>query len=413
MPSDRLPDLPVRIRRQGGQVRKRAREWPPGDSEELRVWSEGPIRSRDGGALPLRPHIDPAIELPIQLGYTDAKQIIDAFTPRCGQIDRTTLSERIIAKLDRRNTLRWDLQDDQVRNKELLLKAVVLCGIAVAAISLGLWAAAEGATATATILLVCAIAAGVGAGALDFNRRRNQLDRQDLDVIAEAVVDWPSYPDELDAYPNSAALQAEWESRWQWRPLPGAAALVWREPHAVAAAELIAQDIRASRAWNSELLDLHRLKINLDETLWQIRVRAHRIWRVHANLVPNTLDEPNDMIEARNAEITAAANRAFLTLVDMVQQLATYRDQLAPLDRQIAEIQALQRSTQNVSDDDLRQLNIDAALNEMHTEAINAAALELAEVNANLQARLEFLQTTLAAPTNMLAITTKQWDVRH
>lgn len=404
MPPECLPDIPVRI--QGGQVRTWRRAWSPGDSEELRVWSDGPLQPRDGGALPLRPHIDPAVELPIPLGYTDAKQIVDAFIPRCGQTDRTSLSTKVIDKLDRRKSRRWELDDEKARNAELLLKAVLLFGTAVVAIGLGLWAAAEGATAAATILLVCAIAAGIGAGGIDSYRRRNQLGKQDLEAIAEAAVDWPAYPEELQAYPNSSGLLAEWESRYPWRPLPGAAALVWRESHAVAAAELIAQDIRASRAWNSDLLDLHRLKINLDETLWQIRVRAHRIWRVHANREPNTFDEPNDMIEARNTEITAAADRAFLTLVNVVQQLATYRDQLAPLDRQIAEIQALQRSTQNVTDEDLRQLNIDAALNEMHTEAINAAAVELAEVNANLQARLEFLQTTLAAPTNMLAITT-------
>lgn len=382
------------------------RTWPSGALEEKRGWGHSPIPVRDYGALPLRPHIDPAVELPIPLGYTDAKQIVDVFAPRCGQIDRTSLSTKIIDKLDRRQTLRWDIQDEKARNAELLRKAMLLFVAAVVALGLGLWAAAEAATAVATILLMCAIAAGIGAAGVDSYRRRNQLGRQDLEAIAEAAVDWPAHPEELQAYPNSSGLQTEWERRWPWRPLPGAAALVWRESHAVAAAELIAHDIRASRAWNSELLDLHRLKINLDETLWQIRVKAHRIWRVHANLEP--VDEPNDMIEARNAQITAAANRAFLTLADMVQQLATYRDQLAPLDRQIAEIQALQRSTQNVTDDDLRQLNIDAASNELQTDTINAAALELAEVNANLQARLEFLQTTLAAPTNMLATNTTQ-----
>ena len=57
-------------------------------------------------------------------------------------------------------------------------------------------------------------------------------------------------PEELDRYANADTLRREWHKRWLWRMQPGAAALVWREPHLVAVAQLIGRDIRSSAAWN-------------------------------------------------------------------------------------------------------------------------------------------------------------------
>jgi hypothetical protein len=101
----------------------------------------------------------------------------------------------------------------------------------------------------------------------------------ELKTLDAASIDWPAVPEELDRYANGAVLRREWHGTWLARIEPGGAALVWREPHLVAVATLLARDIQASPTWHSELLDIHRVRIDLDRTLDQIYRRAHRIWR--------------------------------------------------------------------------------------------------------------------------------------
>jgi hypothetical protein len=169
-------------------------------------------------------------------------------------------------------------------------------------------------------------------------------------------------------------------------------------------ATLLGRDIRSSPAWNSELLDIHRVRIDLEQTLDDIYVRAHRIWRARTNLVPPPSKDPADVVVRRNAEIADAAGDAWNTLVALVRQLQNYRKSLTPIDAIFAEIRALQQSSLRITDDAVRQLHVDAAGNTLHTGAVGAATVELADLNANLAARLATLRQSLTATTNGLVL---------
>lgn len=226
----------------------------------------------------------------------------------------------------------------------------------------------------------------------------------EVSTLKAAALDWPTVPEELDYYANADTLRREWHKRWLWRMQAGAAALVWREPHLVAVAQLFGRDIQSSAAWNSDLFDVHRVRIDLPATLEDIYVRAHRIWRSRANLVPPPTHDPDDAVARRNAEITDAATAAWDTLVDLVRQLQDYRTQLVPIDGVFAEIAALNQSSRRITDDAVRQLHIDAAGNTLHTGAVNEATAELADLDANLTARLVTLRHSLSATTNGLLL---------
>lgn len=223
-------------------------------------------------------------------------------------------------------------------------------------------------------------------------------------TLDAAALDWPAVPEELDHYASAETLRREWHQRWMWRMQPGAAALVWREPHLVAVAHLLGREIRSSAAWNSDLFDVHRVRIDLTATLNDIYLRAHRIWRARANLVPPPTDAPADVVARRNAEITEAATAAWNTLVNLVRQLQDYRTQLAPIDAVFAEITALHQSSHRITDSALNQLHIDAAGNTLQTDDINDATSELADLNANLAERLGALHHSLTATPNRLLL---------
>ena len=178
-----------------------------------------------------------------------------------------------------------------------------------------------------------AIALGAAALLVRFARRRAATaphwvyTADELATLDAASIDWPAVPEELDRYANGEALRREWHNRWMSRIHPGGAALVWREPHLVAVATLLGRDIRSSPG-NSELLDIHRVRIDLDQTLDGIYSRAHRIWRARANLVPPPSKDPADVVARRNAEMSDAAADAWNTLVALVCQLQDYRKPL-------------------------------------------------------------------------------------
>jgi hypothetical protein len=251
---------------------------------------------------------------------------------------------------------------------------------------------------------------GVVAGVCGLARRRAAAQpawlytADELATLDAASIDWPAVPEELDRYPNGDVLRREWHNRWTWHMQPGAAALVWREPHLVAVATLIGRAIRSSAAWKSELFDIHRVRIDLDETIDDIYMRAHRIWRARANLVPPPTKDPDDVVARRNAEITDAAADAWQTLVELVRQLQDYRKHLAPIDAVFAEITALRLSSMRGMDDAVRQLHVDAAGNALHSDTVDAVTVELADLNANLAARLRTLRQSLTATTNGLSI---------
>ncbi len=245
--------------------------------------------------------------------------------------------------------------------------------------------------------------------ALRFARRRTSAQpwvytADELATLDAASIAWPGVPEDLDRYANGETLRREWHNIWMARIQPGAAALVWREPHLVAIATLLGREIRSSPTWQSELLDVHQVRIDLDRTLTDIHLRAHRIWRARANLVAPPSTAPEDVVARRNAEINDAAGEAWDTLIALVRQLQAYRKALAPIDVLFAEILALQQSSLRITDDAVLQLHIDAAGNTLHAGAVGAAAGELADLNANLTARLATLRQSLTAATNGLVL---------
>ena len=110
------------------------------------------------------------------------------------------------------------------------------------------------------------------------------------------------------------------------------------------------------------------------------------------------------MVARRNAEISDAAGDAWNTLIDLVRELQDYRKSLTPVDAIFAEIGALQQRSLRITDDAVRQLHVDAAGNALHTGAVGAATVELADLNANLAARLATLRQSLTATTNGLVL---------
>lgn len=109
--------------------------------------------------------------------------------------------------------------------------------------------------------------------------------RADSEHLRHAAVEWPTKRSDLQRYPNSDVLEAEWDTRFGHADPAhrGAAALVWCEPNLVAIAQLAANAIRSSEVWSMRLLDEHNARVDLDAILREVTVQAHRMWRHHAD----------------------------------------------------------------------------------------------------------------------------------
>ena len=401
------------------------------DPESGRQWQDtegyGPDRQ-----TPLPPPIDDSVRAPLDYAYTAID--IMAALPRSEAVD----ADAVPADLQRKARAHGDDLDNIVESEHLTTRhrrdiawteiaragrfvdpiakygALAAAGIAVVLMA-GHWWRHSGASVVEILAAsnpfgYLAIALGAAALLVRFARRSAATAPHwvytvdELATLDAASIDWPAVPEELDRYANGGALRREWHNRWMSRIHPGGAALVWREPHLVAVATLLGRDIRSSPAWNSELLDIHRVRIDLERTFDDIYLRAHRIWRARANLVPPPSKDPADVVARRNAEITDAAADAWNTLVALVRQLQDYRKSLTPVDAIFAEIRALQQSSLRITDDAVRQLHVDAAGNTLHTGAVGAATVELADLNANLAARLATLRQSLTATNNGLVL---------
>lgn len=378
---------------------------------------------------PLHPPIGEAVRAPLEYSYT-APELMAAL-PRSEAID----VEALPADLQHKARTYGDDLDNIIESDQLVRRGI-LARIADARVSRAVYPlAAYGAVLTVIIAIALmavhalrnpdassaeilaasdrlrdlAAVLGVVTLGLWFARRRASAPpwvytAEELASLDAASIAWPGVPEDLDRYANGETLRREWHNIWMARIQPGAAALVWREPHLVAIATLLGRDIRFSPTWHSELLDVHRVRIDLDRTLADIHLRAHRIWRARANLVAPPSTAPEDVVARRNAEIDDAAGEAWNTLLALVRQLQGYRKALAPVDVLFAEILALQQSSMRITDDAVRQLHIDAAGNTLHAGAVGAAAGELADLNANLTARLATLRQSLTAATNGLVL---------
>lgn len=378
---------------------------------------------------PLHPPIGEAVRAPLEYSYT-APELMAAL-PRSEAID----VEALPADLQHKARTCGDDLDNIIKSDQLVRRRGILARVADsragrAVYPLAAYGAVLTATITLTLMAVYALRApdassaeilaasgwfrdlaavlGVVTLGLGWRRRASASPQvyttEELATLDAASIAWPAVPEDLDRYANGETLRRDWHNIWMARIQPGAAALVWREPHLVAIATLLGREIRSSPAWHSELLDVHRVRIDLDRTLADIHLRAHRVWRARANLVAPPSTDPEDVVARRNAEIDDAAGEAWNTLLDLVRQLQGYRKALAPIDVIFAEILALQQSSLRITDDAVRQLHIDAAGNTLHAGAVGAAAGELADLNANLTARLATLRQSLTAATNGLVL---------
>ena len=104
----------------------------------------------------------------------------------------------------------------------------------------------------------------------------------ELATLDAASINWPAVPEELDRYANGEACAANRATDGLGTSSPGQRASSGVNPIWFAAATLLGRDIGSSAAWNSELFDVHRVRIDLEQTLDDIYPRAHRIWRARA-----------------------------------------------------------------------------------------------------------------------------------
>lgn len=150
------------------------------------------------------------------------------------------------------------------------------------------------------------------------NRRPGNINDLDIAELRAAAITWPNGSYDLQRYPNAEVLTQEWKTA-DFHYCADSAA-VWREPKLVATAQAIAAEIRDNSLWDTDLLGNARNQ--LDQALTDIEVRAHRIWRVHAE----TTDTP------ANIKTRQAAERAWDALRERVGVLDTYRRQLADIE---------------------------------------------------------------------------------
>lgn len=383
-------------------------------------------------AMPLRPAISEDIRTPIDHEYS-AVELIEALPVR-GRVDPTMLPAALVDKAaahhDDLSSIGASSRAQVPDPRRGVLRHVLLGALLAAVIGVLTWAIVAGTDAVAEaiygmcyelvllgffslthpwVLMWMGVAVGVvGWGCEHFGWRLPHslplYTDDELRQLEAGVAAWPEMAEDLDEYANSAALHEQWAQRWRWAETPGAAALVWREPHLVAIAALICGDIASSRAWHSELFDVHRIRIDLDQTFIDIHLRAHRIWSARANLIPVTGELPDDPVRRRNDDITAAADDAWSTLVELVRQLQDYQRQIAPIDAMLTDIEALQQSAVRIPDAAVQQLFIDAANNETHAATVTNATAELAELNANLEARLHLVCEALGQPASVLQV---------
>lgn len=109
--------------------------------------------------------------------------------------------------------------------------------------------------------------------------------RSERRALRAATIHWPASRQDLTAYANRDILEAEWDTRFTGDgPVhAGAAALVWREPNAVATAFTSAKSARHSRLWKTDFLDAHNARLDIDAVMARIVTTAHRLWRTHAD----------------------------------------------------------------------------------------------------------------------------------
>lgn len=115
----------------------------------------------------------------------------------------------------------------------------------------------------------------------------------ELATLDATSIDWPAVPEELDRYDNGEACAANGTTDGLATSSPGQRASsgvnpIWSpRPHCSAATFDPVPHGTASCS------TYHRVRIDLEQTLDDIYLRAHRIWRARANLVPPPTKHPD------------------------------------------------------------------------------------------------------------------------
>lgn len=163
-------------------------------------------------------------------------------------------------------------------------------------------------------------------------------------------------------------------------------------------ADHVIADIGKSAAWKSRLLDEHRIRLDLDRELYEIVSSAAILGKqMRANAVDRDIlggDGPDAerLLQAvkRNAGLISEMRAS---LVRRVAALLAYRNELAPLDRLIKQMQALDQLEQQEAG--LQEAYTQITLNEMATSETTRMSDELTALRANLTAQIEYLRTNV------------------
>ena len=135
----------------------------------------------------------------------------------------------------------------------------------------------------------------------------------ELATLDAASINWPAVPEELDRYANGEACAANRATDGLGTSSPGQRASSGVNPIWFAAATLLGRDIGSSAAWNSELFDVHRVRIDLEQTLDDICLRAPHLARSRKGVehpLPDQLVAPASGYAFVGAVAAADAQRA-------------------------------------------------------------------------------------------------------
>ncbi|GAA1643731.1 hypothetical protein GCM10009764_76710 [Nocardia ninae] len=207
-----------------------------------------------------------------------------------------------------------------------------------------------------------------------------KFSRSDRQLLRAAEFKWPAERHELGhEYLNRECLEKEWDTAAVYSGhASDLAAYVWREAQLVGLAEMLCDEIRASRSWRSELLSVHRARIDLEAGIADINCRAHRVWLAHANTAkPRGRGIVAQAVADYGSAVEFAAEVAWDALVYRVLLLAEYLAAIAPIDIVLHDLELLNAATKYNPDSFVQQLHVDAALGEFETHELVRRAQEI------------------------------------
>lgn len=248
------------------------------------------------------------------------------------------------------------------------------------------------------------LAWGLTYGVLVFNQETTLQPRwltlRDRRLFHAAAFRWPAGEVALGRYPNHEKLVREWQkAAGRTGRDKGVAPFAWREPRLVGLADLLASEIRSSLVWKSELFDVHRARIDLVTALHDINARAYRVWLARANSIDNPAYGRDSACPSILDEAATIARRA---LVDRVLILADYRAELETVEKMLKELDAVSSVPLHDPEPLVRQLLVDAAINELETRDLEARVREVVDVRAELADRLDYLRAQIVSADYLL-----------